>query len=75
MTKKELKKIKDNLPRKWRSAISFKTGYTVSYIDYVLKGERDENSEGAKAIIRAAAELAEQHKSEKKEIKELINQL
>jgi hypothetical protein len=75
MNKIQLKKLKAKLPNKWRTSISQKTGFTSAYIDLVLNGQRDHESEGAKLILKTAVKLAEKHASEKTELKKAVSEL
>lgn len=79
MTTKDLKKIKEKLPKKWRTIISAKTGFTSAYINLVMNGQRDHESDGAKLILKTAAKIAAQNKnqntSDDTELKNLVSQL
>jgi len=75
MTEKQLIKLRSKLPGKWDTILSVKTGFSSMYIRMIITGKRNPNTDNAKKILRLAAELAEQHKTETAEIKTLINNL
>ena len=56
MNNKQLKKVKQSLPRGYRNLISKETGFSVSHIDHVLAGRRFNQS-----IVNAAIDLLEKH--------------
>ena len=63
MTTKDLKKLRKNLPNKWRNTLSERTGYSVSMIQQVLKGEKVNDD-----IIKEAVKLAKETKEKKSEL-------
>lgn len=70
MTKKELIKLKNSLPKGYRDTLSLKFNYSVSTVDMVLVGTR-KNIE----LIKAAIELAKCHKIEMENLSKEIKQL
>lgn len=70
MTKKDLKKLRDQLPRGFGKTISEKTGYHFNTVYMVLKGELD-NQE----VIEAAIELARAENERKKQLQQKIKTL
>lgn len=70
MTKEELDKIKENLPVGYRESLSTATELSVVTIDKVLAGERQNLK-----VIRAAIDLAKQHKEELSRLQMEINNL
>ena len=65
----------NNLPKRWRLIISKLTGFTVTYVSYVVLGNRPCNTEAAKQIMEAATALAEKNKKEKAEFKRKLAEL
>ena len=59
MTKKDLLKIRKNLPHGSVSKLAEDFGFTKSYIHLILKGKRQNNS-----VLIAAVELANNAKQE-----------
>jgi hypothetical protein len=70
MTKDELDKIKENLPGGYRETLASTTRLSVVTIDKVLSGERQNLN-----VIRAAIDLAKQHKEELSRLVLEINNL
>lgn len=58
MTKNELKKLRSKLPKNGIKLICEKTGFSRSYVNYVLNGERSQQ-----LIIDKAIEIAIEHKN------------
>lgn len=70
MTLNDLKKLKSKLPKNGVKIICERTGYSKTYVNYVLNGKRSQ-----KLIIDTAIEIAIQFKTEESMKKELIKKL
>jgi formylmethanofuran dehydrogenase subunit E-like metal-binding protein len=70
MTKKELKILRKNLPTGYRDTLATQLHFTPWYIDKVLTGTRKNID-----IIKAAAQLAKEHKAEIDTLSNQIKQL
>ncbi len=66
---------KQDIPKGWRQKIHEITGYTITYISYVVLEKRPANTEAAKEILEVAAVLVEQNKLRKKGFKRKIEKL
>lgn len=71
----KIRELKDHLPKKWRQKIQDVTGHTITYISYVVLGERPANTDAAKQIIQVALRLAENNKKEKEEFERRLNKM
>ena len=67
MTKKDLKKLRNSLPKGFRTTIAEQCNCSVSLVEQVLNGVRVNLD-----VVQAAVELAASHKSR---IDELTNQI
>ena len=63
---------KEEMPKGWRRKIHEITGYTITYISYVVLEKRPANTEAAKEIMEVAWVLLEQNKLRKKGLKRKI---
>ncbi len=70
MTKRELNRLKKNLPKNYRNTLANKFNCTPRYINMVLAGDRN-NLE----IIKEATQLAVLQKAEVEEILTIIKSL
>lgn len=70
MEKEDLLKLKQNLPKGFRQQLAEDHKVTLSYIDLVLNGKRDNLD-----IIESAIEIAKKHKQKKNSISQQINKL
>ena len=68
-------KLKDRLPKKWRIIISELTGFTITYVSYIVLGNRPCNTQAAKEIMEAANILAEKNTKKKKEFTRKLAEL
>lgn len=66
---------KEDLPKGWRKKIREITGYTITYISYVVLEKRPANTEAAKEIMEVATVLVEQNKFRKKGFKRKMEKL
>lgn len=71
LTKRELDKIKANLPARWTVIIGERANVSPSLAQKVLS----EPTRYKASVIEAAIQLAEEHKQELKTQKQKINQL
>ncbi len=70
MTKKQLNKLKKNLPKNYRNTLAEKFNCTTRYINMVISGER-ENLE----IVKQATQMAVQKRAEVEEVLTTIKSL
>ena len=68
-------KLQDYLPKKWRITISKLTGFTITYVSYVVLGKRPANSQAAKKIMDVANVLADKNKKAIAEFKSKLAEL
>lgn len=66
---------KEDMPKNWRQKIHEITGYTITYISYVVLGKRPANTEAAIKILLVAVALAKKHQKEQEEFKTKIETL
>jgi hypothetical protein len=71
----EIKKLKDHLPKGWRRLIQEQTGFTITYISYVVLGYRPCDTQAAKQIMEVALNLAEKNKKQEEEFKRNLERL
>lgn len=69
MNRRELKKLKKQLPDGYREKIAKRSGFSVSYVDKVLGGQRK-----CQEILDVAFELLREEKQRIQERKDLLNQ-
>lgn len=65
---KDLNNLRLQLPRGWRNQIAEATGYTPTYVGYVLNGKRSGNSK----IIEEAKKILRLEKERVRELKTLL---
>jgi hypothetical protein len=70
MTASDLKKLRQKLPPSAANKIASETGYTISHVNMVLSGTRNN-----KSIIDNAILLALQHQADLRKKQETINSL
>jgi hypothetical protein len=70
LTRKELMKLKRNLPKGFRDLAASKLDVSIAYVTMVLSGTRKNNT-----IIQMAIEYAEIHKQDIHSLKEKIKNL
>ena len=70
MTSRDLKKLRSKLPQGASAVISSKTGLSVSMVNMVLSGKRNNT-----AILEYAIELARNYQMQLKETKDKIDAL
>ncbi len=70
MTKDDLNKLRDKLPINGIRTIAEKTGFTISYVNMVLAGNKNNL-----IILESAIQVAISHRNELNRIKETIDSL
>lgn len=72
--KEKLDKIRENLPFGSYSKIAEAAGFSETYVNMVMRGERPLNTNNI-TIVKIAIQLVEEKANELKEITEKINNL
>lgn len=66
---------KQDLPKGWRKQIHEITGYTITYISYVVLGKRPANTDAAIKILLVADAIVKKHQKEQEIFKTKIEML